>query len=298
MSDPVNGLKLELLAAAEREHEHAPGQAGRRRWRWRGHPGRSRLLLTAATLAIATAVALLVTAPWSSSPGFLARAEAALKPPADTVLHIKWETTSTWTRPACTVTRGQGEVWVDGAPPHSYRASLNDLPDPADADPRALGCSRGTASEFGGTSRSSLTLRFVPPNTLSVEPQRLRFSLDPAAGFREAISAGRAHDEGRVQLDGRTVERIRIDPPSACLPLANCPREPAYVYVDPETFYSVESVETGYQDEIIGGPGTSSYSHVRVRDVTRYLAFEYLPRTAANLALTNIHAQHPNATGP
>jgi hypothetical protein len=25
---------------------------------------------------------------------------------------------------------------------------------------------------------------------------------------------------------------------------------------------------------------------------------EYLPRTAANLALTDIHAQHPNATGP
>jgi hypothetical protein len=27
-------------------------------------------------------------------------------------------------------------------------------------------------------------------------------------------------------------------------------------------------------------------------------AIEYLPRTAANLALTDIHAQHPNATGP
>jgi hypothetical protein len=37
---------------------------------------------------------------------------------------------------------------------------------------------------------------------------------------------------------------------------------------------------------------------VRVHLVTRYLAFEYLPRTAANLALTNVHAQHPNATGP
>jgi hypothetical protein len=295
MSDPVSDLKQELLAAAVRQHGPAPVHAGRRRLG--GHLGRNRLLLAAATLAIAAAVALLFTAPWSSSPGFLARAEAALTPPAGTVLHMKWETTSTWTRPFCTVIRGQGEVWIDGAPPHTYRLLLNDLPDPANADPRALGCSRGT-SEYGGTYRSKQTLRFVPPNTLSVTQLRFRFSLDPAADLREAISTGRAHDEGKTQLDGRTVERIRIDPPSACPPLANCPREPEYVYVDPESFYPVEIVATFYQVEIVGGPGTSSYSHVRVRDVMRYLRFEYLPRTAANLALTNIQAQHPNATGP
>jgi hypothetical protein len=32
--------------------------------------------------------------------------------------------------------------------------------------------------------------------------------------------------------------------------------------------------------------------------VFRYRTFEYLPRTAANVALTDIEAQHPNATGP
>jgi hypothetical protein len=256
------------------------------------------LLLIAATLAIATAAALLVTAPWDRSPGFLARAEAVLTPPAGTVLHMQWEWTSTWTRPYCTVIRGQGEVWIDGAPPHSYRLLLNDLPDPANADTGALGCSRGTASEYGGTYSSKQTLRFVPPNTLSVEQQRFRFSLNPAAELRAAISMGIAHDEGKTQLDGRTVERIRIDPPSDCPSLANCPHEPLYVYVDPETFYPVEIVATSYQVEIVGGPGTSSYSHVRVRDVARYLAFEYLAGTAANLALTDIHAQHPNATGP
>jgi hypothetical protein len=36
---------------------------------------------------------------------------------------------------------------------------------------------------------------------------------------------------------------------------------------------------------------------VRVHVVTRFLTFEYLPRTDANLALTDIKAQHPNATG-
>jgi hypothetical protein len=37
---------------------------------------------------------------------------------------------------------------------------------------------------------------------------------------------------------------------------------------------------------------------VRYHSVRRYLTFEYLPRTDANLALTNIRAQHPDATGP
>jgi hypothetical protein len=30
----------------------------------------------------------------------------------------------------------------------------------------------------------------------------------------------------------------------------------------------------------------------------RFSTFDYLPRNAANLALTDIHAQHTNATGP
>jgi hypothetical protein len=70
------------------------------------------------------------------------------------------------------------------------------------------------------------------------------------------------------------------------------------VYVDPETFYPVALEVTTSQTEIAGGPGGSSYRHVRVRDVARYQTFEYLPRTNANLALTDIRAQHPNATGP
>ena len=83
------------------------------------------------------------------------------------------------------------------------------------------------------------------------------------------------HDEGKTQLDGRTVERIRIDTaPSSWRQLSAWA---GHLYVDPETFYPVEIVATVDQVEIVGGPGTSSYSHVRVRDVTRYLTFEYLP---------------------
>jgi hypothetical protein len=298
MSDPVSDLKQELLAAAERQHEHAPEPVGRRRLG--GLPGRSRFVLAAATLAIAAAVALIVTAPWDSSPGFLARAQAALTH-ADSVLHMKTQTTTTWTRPDCKVRRTQAEVWIDETPPHSYRLLLNDRPpDPVNAGPHGLGCSSGTVSEYGGTYEGDdQPLRFEPPNRLSAwAGERFRFPLDPSAELRAAISAGRAHDEGKTQLDGRTVERIRIDPPPACLQLPNCPREPLHVYVDPETFYPVAFDRTDSQVEIVGGPGGSSVRRVRARDVTRYVTFEYLPRTAANLALTNIHAEHPDATGP
>jgi hypothetical protein len=286
--DPITDLKQELLAAAERQHEQLAVRAGRRRFR--GHLGRS-LLLTSAALSIAAAVTLLFTAPGSNSPSFLARAEAALTPPAGTVLHMKWEVTSTSTEPVCTVTRGPSEIWIDQTPPHRYRVLLNDLPpDPANVDPRALACSSETPSELGGAFDTQQTLRFVPPNTLSVNPLRFAFPVNPVTDLREAISAGRARDEGKTQLDGRTVERIRIDPPSGC-PDPSCPREPTYWYVDPETFYPVQTDGPG----VIAPPGRPV---VRLHSVERYLTFEYLPRTAANLALTDIQAQHPDATGP
>jgi hypothetical protein len=47
-----------------------------------------------------------------------------------------------------------------------------------------------------------------------------------------------------------------------------------YAYVDPKTYYPVE---------------------IRSGNITRFSTYEYLPRTAANLALTNIRAQHPHA---
>jgi hypothetical protein len=291
MRDPVSDLRKELLAAAERRYGHAPVPRGHRSLR--GHLGLRPLLLTSAALSIAAAVALLFTAPWSSSPSFLATAEAALTPPTGTVMHMKWEWTKTSTEAGCTVEVGPNEIWIDQAPPHRYRALVKELRpdlDPASATRRgpdvlALACSSGTPSEIGGEfDPPGVRLRFVPPNTLSFnqlifEPD----SLDPVADLREAIRAGQAHDEGKTELDGRTVERIRIDDPLPC-----CPGEPAYWYVDPETFYPVETHAPG----VMALPGRVVRFHV----VIRYPVFEYLPRTAANLALTDIRAQHPDAT--
>jgi hypothetical protein len=288
MSDPVSDLKHELLAAAERQQGHAPVRAGRRRLR--EHLAGYRLLLTSATLAIAIAAALLVTTPWNNSPAFLERAQAALRPPAGTILHQKWEVTGISTDPACTVRRGPSEIWIDETPPHRYRVLLNTLPPPnaINADPRALACSKWQGSELGGAFDTGETLRFVPPNTLSLLPGLFSYPVDPVADLRDSISAGSAHDEGKTQLDGRTVERIRVDPEAACA-FPGCPRKPFYWYVDPKTFHPIGA-------EGAGGLTQPGRPFVPLHVVVRYLAFEYLPRTAANLALTNIRAQHPNAT--
>ena len=104
----------------------------------------------------------------------------------------------------------------------------------------------------------------------------------------EAISEGRAHREGRTEVDGRTVERIRLDPMPECR-LPGCD-SPTYLYVDPEAFEPVRlETPAGY----INYPGQSP---VRLDVVVRYQTYEYLPPTPANLALTDIRAQHPNAT--
>jgi hypothetical protein len=309
MSNPISDLKQELLAAAERQQAHPAPTDDAQRWasaratdgeHEQGSGALRRIgkrpryiVLAVAALATAAAAALFLTTPWSNSPGVLERVQAALAPQAGMILHEKWEMTSISTDPACMVTRGPSEIWIDQEPPHRYRVLLNDLPPEPPLDPRALVCSSGTAFELGGTfdphcsaTGCEPSLRFTPPNTLSHQQISFRFSPgDFATELREWISAGRAHDEGKTQLDGRTVERIRIDPPTSCL-VPGCPREPTYLYVDPETFYPVE----------IHGYGSIAGLWFQV--VERYLTCEYLPRTAANLALTDIRAQHPNAVGP
>ena len=98
-----------------------------------------------------------------------------------------------------------------------------------------------------------------------------------------------AHYEGKAQVDGRTVERIRIDPASTCP--HQTVRRSQRTYVDPETFYPVE-VRSPAAVGFVNGP-------VLWHDiVVRYDTYEFLPRTDANLALTDIRAQHPEATGP
>jgi hypothetical protein len=252
-------------------------------------PRSSAVALTALTCAIVAA--LFVSTPWSSSPGFLERAQAALTPPAGSILHVKWELTSTSTDPACRVEHSPSEIWIDQTPPHRYRVLMHTLPPPdaSDSDPRSLACSNWNAYELGGALDSGETLRFESPNTLRLLPGSFSHPIDPVTDLRESISAGSAHDEGRTQFEGRVVQRIRVDPESTCA-FPACPREPFYWYVDPKTYYPIAAE---------GGGGIQAEKvFVPLDVVVRYLAYEHLPRTAANLALTDIRAQHPDATDP
>jgi hypothetical protein len=306
MSNPITDLKRELLAAAERQYAPVPAQP----WKFGGRVVAMRPLLVAATVAVAAAAALLLTAPWSNSPSFLARAEAALTPPEDMILHAKlaqtscsgWQTAEFWADERTQRYRG---LFHDSFLPYPFRTfTLKEL--------RGDVCLRASTYEAGVVFERNLLvlgednklhgypelLRFVRPNKLyrypaNAVPDLDLFgrvpALDPIAAVRTAIRTGRAHDLGRTRLNGRTVERIRVDPcptsnpalkqngfPGVCRPDDTLAEAGGYAYVDPETYYPVE-IRTD-------GAGT-----------TRFFTYEYLPRTAANLALTDIRAQHPHA---
>jgi hypothetical protein len=288
-------FRTELEEAIHRELEaqataHSNGRRARVLRAVRGRPGRTTLAVAA--VAGAAAVALFVSTPWQSSPGFLERAQAALTPPPGRILHMKWDLIFTSEDPACTSTNTL-EVWIDVTSPHTDRALMPGPPTTPTPQPRpnsgGLPCPPTTTPiEVGGALDSPDTFRFVPPNTLVRTPRLYFEAQDRWARVRELISEGRAHREGQTRLDGRTVERVRFDPPASCpAPAAgHCPIEPEYGYFDPETLYPV------------------AWHYARdpmfplVRNRERYLAYEYLPRTEDNLALTDIRAQHPNATGP
>jgi hypothetical protein len=284
-----------LQGAIEGKHRHERGTMLLVRRR----PGRTVLALAA--LATAVAAALFVSTPSKNSPGFLERAQAALTAPADTILYMRWESGHYSIDPVCTtarvsvptgvlppgaldghptrvvigpthfwIARGPHEAWIDQTPPHRFRMIKAWPNGSGECGPTGV-----TRREMGGDLDSGIELYFVPPDTLAIWPLGTGGRPpDPVTELRKAISAGRAHLEGRTQLDGRTVERIRIDFPSECFDRdAGCA---SYAYVDPETFNLVRTERHGIID--------------------RYLAFEYLPRTAANVALANIETQHPDAT--
>ncbi len=156
----------------------------------------------------------------------------------------------------------------------------------------------GRPFELGGTVDGRRpTLTFLPSNKLlrarlqvtlgpslpGPHDQIIENGADPVSALRTAIAEGRARVAGTARLDGRTVRRIDISLPQQ--PPADAPPLPAghpvihaeaYAYVEPETFHPVEIV--------FGG------------QTYRFLAYRYLPATGANLALTDIHAQHPRAS--
>jgi hypothetical protein len=300
-NDVRRRASAQLAKVIEREQVRSSGPLRR------GTRRQYSVLAFAATLVVGGATALFLSAPWASSPGFLERALAALTPPTGTVLHYKWEETWTSTQFSCTVTQRPSEIWIDQTWPRKFRAVLGHYPpapsnpssDPQilvapSSDPRKEICSRGTSAEIGGDLTESPTLMFFPPDWLSYAPLQYHTPYDPVGDLRQAIRAGRAHHDGTMQLAGRTVERIRIDPPSRCPLPSGC--EPGYAYVDPENFHLVQT--EGLGAFFTPGQAIAQFKIAQFKVVRRYMTFEFLPRTPASAALADIVAQHPNAGGP
>ena len=291
-TDAVDRAAARLNDAVQRRHgAYAPGR---------------RLRAIAIVLAVivgAATVALFVSAPWKSSPGFLERAQAALTGPADTVLHYKWTETLTSVEFGCSTT-GTGEMWIDQTAPHQYRGIFPTFGADSPGDVMARGhadpCLQRTQSRgdrrrarravdehvrpAGHDQRGDGNLPLCVRSRRSVPRPR-----PPGAGQRPR--ARRGEDE----LDGRTVQRIRLDPlpPSGCAGSSCPPPRPSYADLDPEMFDPVQ-VETPDGFTLVVGDGR----FVVLDTVQRFSTFEYLPRTPANLALTDLRAQHPEAKGP
>lgn len=284
MSNPVEDLKRELLAAAERQHQPAPATTERRL----RHTRMPRLLPIAAAVAVAAAAALFVTTPWSSSRGLLAKAAAALTVPPGRILHEKWTEVQHEVVPDGRICTGEsaGEFWID-EPTNRFRAVMRDpnapYPHPPTrAEKMKEACKPAEpAYEIGGHVLETGGFQFVPPNRLGrIASNVIPFGggpYDPVETLRHALRSGHARNTGKAELNGRTVELITE---RYCLngPGSTCTQRGIdRFYVDPKTFYPVEVV-TANSTRII-----------------RFAAYEYLPRTPRNLALTNIRAQHPHA---
>ena len=167
---------------------------------------------------------------------------------------------------------------------------------------------RGRALELGGTAEAARasghpgavlpTLAFMPPNRLlrarlrvtlgptlpGPHDQAIEDGTDPVEVLRAAIAEGRAKLAGASNLGGRRVEKISIRLPGQ-LPADAPPlpsgrrrsrgRSEAEAYVEPQSLRPVEIV--------FGG------------QTYRFLDYEYLPATGANLALTDVRERHRRA---
>ena len=192
--------------------------------------------------------------------------------------------------------RGPNELWIDQTPPHRFRALLNDLPDPG-ADPRALVCATGIP--VGGRRHARRHPGADARVRAAEQAARLadevpHATAGPRRSLRQAIATEARTDEGKAQVDGRTVERIRIDP-----------RHQSDLPCVPSRLSAEANVRVRRPRDLLSGRSTFSYAVGLVNGpvlwhdlVVRYDTYEFLPRTDANLALTDIRAQHPDATGP
>lgn len=253
------GARAAVAVAVEREQARGRGRLPRRR----------RALAGALALA-AAAIAVALVAPWSGGPSLVDRAAAAITQDSNTVLHQRVEISSTDLATGAVLGRRVDELWLDGAPPHRYRTFFQPP-------------FTSKTLEVGGTSASLRASVYRPAtNTFDTHSLQLEVTgMNALDTIRQALASGAAVAQGTARLDGRQVLKflVRGSGPEGTDEL---------YYVDPQTYDPVEIDGQGF---LVDGP-----KRYHVATVERFLTFELLPRTQANLRLTDIQAMHPSAT--
>jgi hypothetical protein len=287
------------------------GQPIRTRWHWSWRP-RPRYLLAGTAAAVAAVVALTVTSPWSGGPSIIDRAAAAiLSPSSRQILYerIIFRPSGFVNVPPCRRDparcgfRGPTvhiRAWVDGARPRNFRIR-------ADGPPGKPFPVKGVVpSEFGGKvgSADGLSYSFAD-GVLDPVPFWTPITeavLDPAEYVKASLTAGRAKVDGNAMIRGRRVVRIRI----ASRPYLRTVTG-ALFFVDARTYRPVRielSAALPFRSRV-GYPltcltfamiyGCTSNPGSHAMWVYDFAEYRYLPRTAANRKLANIHAMHPGA---
>lgn len=269
---------------------------------------RIRLGLLAA--GVAAVAALIVTSPWKTTgpagisdaqaAQILRNVQAATAPRPGWVLHLRMRTTSVLT-PARKSGRaylrlsGERESWERPGPPvyrlrslFSYRSqSLNS----------GLTITTRNGCHFYDMTFDPATNTIYRGSTRLPSCAGLMGGMSGNASvFRHEVATGMLKVVARTRIDGEDVYQLEF-----CVGGPPCSDTGAY-YVDAQSYRLVREVSDS--GPASGEPLGESNSRVvercyrgyeRMRTVKEYKTWEYLPPTAANLALTDIRRQHPDA---
>jgi hypothetical protein len=219
----------------------------------------------AGVVAAALAFGVLSVLP-GGGPSAVARAASALHVPDGMILHTV--VVETREDPDGGSSTGRTESWREQSPPY---------------DERSVTKGRETATVDG---RPEAYLPF--DNTLHVLPSETE--LPPARGsagtgnrliddIREYLASGQAATEGTVSVNGR--EALRIVFPGSGPSARRARSQQSTYFVDAKTYEPLEL-------RTVADDGTVVTS--------RFVTYEFLPATAANLALLSLRKQHPGAT--
>jgi hypothetical protein len=230
--------------------------------------------VVAAGIAFGLLGALPESGPLSLLPGggssAVARAAAALTGPEGTIVHARASVTvtsvdgGTATRPV--------EIWQQSSPPFDSREVVLRggafRPELATVDGAREFYDPRTNTIYTVPSQRPTDGQLVKPagsgGALRLDPLAPDFSVEK---LHTMLASGRAHEDGRVSIDGRDAIRIVSSAPEMTL------------IVDADTYKPLE-----WQVPAAGHALTM-----------RFETYESLPATAANAALVSLSARHPGA---